>query len=358
MEETLGFFVAPSGSTRPAAALFARRAGESHLHRGKSRVVLLSTAFALALASSCAAQSAWKPDHAVEIVVVSAPGGGNDKTGRTMQRIWQDAHWLENAVVVNKVGGGGAVAYAYTNRRPGDAHTVAIARRGLLSNHILGLSRLNYTDMTPLAMMGSEAMSLAVRADSPIKSVKDLVARWNADPQSVSISLGSTRGAPTQYVLAQLAKASGVDARKLKVLTFGGASESVTNLLGGHIDMASIAPGNVTAHYKAGTLRIIGIATARRSVMLPDVPTLREQGFDIVQGNWTAIMGPAGLVPEQVAYWEDLLERTANHGQWKRYLEADSVEWTFMKSEPAREFLKNDYEAIRALLADLGMIKP
>jgi putative tricarboxylic transport membrane protein len=357
MQKIVGLFVAPSGSTRSAAVGFARSVGGTPMRRRKSGMVFLSAAFALSLASLCTSQSAWKPDHAVEIVVVSAPGGGNDKTGRTMQRIWQDAHWLENAVVVNKVGGGGAVAYTYANRRPGDAHTVAIARTGLLSNHILGLSRLNYTDLTPLAMMGSEAMALAVRADSPIKSVKDLVARWKADPQSVSISLGSTRGAPTQYVLAQLARASGVDARKLKVLTFGGASDSVTNLLGGHIDLASIAPGNVTEHYKAGTLRIIGIATARRSVMLPDVPTLREQGFDIIQGNWTAIMGPAGLAPAQVEYWEELLERTANHAQWKRYLEADSVEWTFTKSEPTREFLRKDYEAIRGLLADLGMIK-
>lgn len=90
-------------------------------------------------------------------------------------------------MVVNKVGGGGTIAYNYTNQRPGDAHTLAIARGGLLSNHILGLSPLNYTDLTPLALMSVEAMSLAVRADSPIKSVKDLVARWKADPQSVSV---------------------------------------------------------------------------------------------------------------------------------------------------------------------------
>ena len=320
-------------------------------------VCALLAAFTIVFAAPCAAQPAWKPDHAVEIVVVSAPGGGNDKTGRMMQRIWQESRWLENAVVVNKVGGGGTVAYVYTNRRPGDAHTIALARTGLLSNHILGLSPINYTDMTPLAMVSNEAMSLVVRADSPIKSVRDLVERWKADPQSVSISLGSTRGAPTHYVLALIAKASGVDARRLKVLTFGGASDSVTHLLGGHIDMASAAPGNVTEHHKAGTMRIIGIATARRSAMLPDVPTLREQGFDVVQGNWTAIMGPPGLASAQVAFWEDVLERTANHAQWKRYLDGDSVEWTFMKSQPTRDYLRKDYDAVRGLLVELGMVK-
>ena len=320
-------------------------------------LAVLLAVLAIVFVSPCVAQPAWKPERTVEIVVVSAAGGGNDKTGRTMQRIWQDARWIENAVVVNKVGGGGAVAYAYANQNAGDAHRIVIARTGLLSNRILGLSPLNYTDLTPLALVSNEAMSLVVRADSPLKSVKDLVERWKADPQSVSISLGSTRGSPTHYVLALIARASGVDPRRLKVLTFGGASDSVTNLLGGHIDMASAAPGNVVQHHKAGTLRIIGIATAKRSAMLPDVPTLKEQGFDVVQGSWTAIMGPKGISAAQVAYWEDILERTANHPQWKHYLESDSVEWTFMKSQPTRDFLRQDYDAVRGLLIELGMAR-
>jgi putative tricarboxylic transport membrane protein len=322
------------------------------------RLVASSLIVCAVFAGPCAAQPAWKPERTVELVVVSAPGGGNDKLARTMQRIWHENKWLENVQVVNKVGGGGAVAYNYTNQRPGDAHTLAIARVGLLSNHILGLSPLHYTDLTPLALMSTEAMSLAVRADSPIKSVKDLVARWKADPQSVSISLGSTRGAPTQYVLAQIAEIAGVDPRRLKTLTFGGAADSVTNLLGGHIDLASIAPGNVLSHHKAGTLRMIAIATPRRSAAAPDVPTLIEQGYDVVQGNWMALVGPKGLSPAQIAYWEDLLERTANHPAWKRHAEADVLESDFMRSQAAREFLRKDYELTRSLLVKLGMTKP
>lgn len=325
-------------------------------HPRARRVAVVLAACAV-FVSPCASQPAWKPERSVEIVVVSAPGGGNDKTGRTLQKIWQGAKWLENVVVVNKVGGGGAVAYAYVNQTRGDAHRIVLARTGLLSNHVLGLSPLNDTDLTPLALVSNEAMSLVVRADSPIRSVKDLVARWKADPQSVSISLGSTRGSPTHYVLALIAKASGVDPRRLKLLTFGGASDSVTHLLGGHIDMASAAPGNVAEHHRAGTLRIIGIATARRSATLPDVPTLKEQGFDVVQGNWTAIVGPKGLAAAQIAYWEELLERTANDPQWKQYLERDSVEWMFMKSQPTRDYLRRDYEAIRGLLVELGMAR-
>lgn len=303
------------------------------------------------------AQAPWKPDKAVEVVVGSTPGGGNDKTARTLQRIWQDGKWVDHVVVVNKVGGGGALAYTYTNQHAADAHYLAVARMGFLTNHILGRSSIGHADMTPLALMGSEPTVFAVRADSPIRTVKDLVERLKADPQSVSVSLGSTRGSTTHFVLARVAKAAGVDPRRLKAVTFGGGAESVTNVLGGHIDMMSQSVDNAVAHHHSGSLRIIGISTARRSAALPDVPTLKEQGFDVVMGGWLALMGPRSLAPAQIAYWEATLERTANHGQWKRYLEEGSLEWQFLASQPTREFLGREYDIARALLAEIGMLK-
>ena len=314
-------------------------------------------ALTIAASGPSTAQTVWKPERNVEIVVGSTPGGSNDKTGRMMQRIWQENKSLENVVVVNKVGGGGSLAYTYTSQHPGDPHFLTVARTGLLSNHILGLSTLNYTDLTPLAMVGAEAMSIAVRADSPIKSVKDLVARWKADPQSVSISIGSSRGSTTHFVLARIARLSGVDARKLKVITFGGAADSITNLLGSHIDMVSLAFNNLVPHHQAGTIRVLAIASERRSAIAPDVPTLKDLGYDVIVGGWTVIMGPRGLSSPQVEYWEDILERTVNHPAWKRFIETNSLEWGFMKSQPTREFLRKDYNAIRTILADLGMAK-
>lgn len=310
---------------------------------------------ALVFALPCAAQSTWKPDKTVEIVVTAGAGGGNDRAARLMQKIWQDAKLLDSAVVLNKAGAGGALAYNYTNQNPGDAHRIVIARTGLVSNHILGLSTLNYTDMTPLALMGFQTMSLVVRADSPIKTVKDLVARWKADPQSVSISLGGTRGSATHFVVALIAKASGVDPQRLKVLTFAGANESMINLLGGHIDMM-VTTLPVEQH-KAGKVRVIGIATEKRSTILPEVPTMKEQGFDAVVPSWTAIMGPKGLSAAQVAYWEGMLDYIAKSELWKQDLARESVEPAFMKSQATRDFLGKDYQMTRGILVDLGMAK-
>ena len=317
----------------------------------------LLTAMLAAVPATCAAQTAWKPDRPVEFVVLSSPGGGNDKTARLMQKIWRESKWLENVNVLNKPGGGGALAYTYVSQHAGDGHYIAVVRKGLLTNHILGRSPLFHTELTPLAVVANEPNAMAVRADSPIKSIKDLADRLRADPQSITTSVGSTRGGPSHMMVVQLAKLAGADPRRVKVVTFSGSNESLTNLLGGHIEVMSSSVDALVPHHKAGTLRILGVATAERPAILPNVPTFREQGYDVIMGNWTAIMGPKGLTRAQVAYWEDLLERTFHHPGWKGMLEADALEPDFRKSQPTRELLTRDYEQERRLLTELGMVQ-
>ncbi len=324
------------------------------IHLSKGLPALLAVCIA-AIALPSAAQPAWKPDKTVEIVVTAGPGGGNDRNARLMQKIWQEAKLLDNVVVQNKAGAGGALAYTYTNQTPGDGHRIVIARTGLISNNILGLSPLSYTDMTPIALMGFQAMSLVVRGDSGIRNVKDLVARWKTDPQSVSISLGGTRGSATHFVPALIAKAVSVDPQKLKTLTFTGASDSLVALLGGHIDM--MATSLPVEPHKSGKVKVIGVATEKRSDILPDVPTMKEQGFDVVVPSWTAIVGPKGLSAAQVAYWEGMLEQIAKSESWKQDLAKEAIETVFLKSQATREFLARDHQMTRGVLVDLGMAK-
>jgi putative tricarboxylic transport membrane protein len=243
------------------------------------------------------------------------------------------------------------------SQHAGDGHYIAVVRKGLLTNHILGRSQLHPGELTPLAVVANEPNAMAVRADSALRNAKDLAERLKTDPLSITTSVGSTRGGPSHMMVVQLARLAGADPRKLKVVTFAGSSESVTNLLGGHIEVISSSVDALVPHHKAGTMRILGIATAGRSASLPAVPTFREQGYDIIMGNWTAIMGPKGLAPAQVAYWEDLLERTFNHPVWKGMLEADALEADFRKSQPTRELLLRDYEAERRMLTELGMVR-
>jgi putative tricarboxylic transport membrane protein len=328
---------------------------------GPSRSIRCVGAAALSLSAFLAAAPAatqeWKPSRPVDFVVGSGPGGGNDKTARLIQKIWRESKWLDLVNVINKPGGGGALAYTYVSEKAGDGHYLVVVRKALLTNHILGRSPLQYTELTPLAVMANEPNAMAVRADSPIRNLKDLVATFKSDAQSITTSVGSTRGGPSHMLVVQMAKLAGADLRQLKVVTFNGTAESVTNLLGGHIQMISSSVDALIPHHKSGTMRILGVATAQRAKAVGDVPTFREQGYDTIVGNWTAIMGPKGMTPAQVAYWEDLLERTFKHASWQSMLDGDALEHDFRKSQPAREMLVKDYESERRMLTELGMAK-
>ncbi len=325
----------------------------------RSRLYVLATAacFLPGWSSTAVhAQSAWKPEKTVEVVVFAAPGGGNDKSARVMHKIWQDTK-LVDAVITNKVGGGGSLAYTYVSQKIGDGHHIAIAQAGLITNHITGRSPLNYTDVTPLSFVGSEPVALAVRADSPYKTLKEFADQLKKDPSSLAISVGSTRGAINHFTISRLAKAAGIDPKQLKILVFGGGAESVTNLLGGHIDAMVQAINNPIPYYKAGKMRILGLSTAKRSPGLPDVPTFREQGYDVVMEGWTIFVGPKGMPPPQVAYWESVFQKTVQHDEWKKYLDFNAWEWGYKNSQDTLAYLKKDYEQSKTLLTELGLAK-
>ena len=303
-------------------------------------------------------QPAWQPTKQVELVVGSGPGGGNDRNARALQKVLSENKWLQNLSVVNKVGGGGAVSYGYVQQHANDPHYLVIVRQGFLSNHVMGRSTISIADMTPIAFIGSEANGIAVRAgNTALKSLPDMLERLKQDPQSLTVSLGSTRAGTPHLALSMLAKAGGVDARRLKVVTFSGGSESSTQLLGGHIDVSAVSIDNTAPHHKSGAMRILGVSSAQRLSAIPDVPTYKEQGYDVVMSGFTIVLGPRGLTPPQVQYWENLLERVANTAEWKRLLAADLQDWDFKKSAATRDYLRQQYELTRTLLAEIGMTK-
>jgi putative tricarboxylic transport membrane protein len=307
-------------------------------------------------ASAGHAQETWRPDKNVEIIVPTAPGGGNDKTARTLQKIWQEIGF--QTTVQNRTGGGGAVAYSYLSQRQGDAHYVAIAQAGLFTNHITGKSPIHYTDFTVLANLGTEPSAIAVRLDSPIKSGRELFDRLKQDATAYSISIGSTMGGTSHMALSRAYKVMGGDPKKLKAVAFAGTAEAVPQVLGGHIDALISAINNVVPHVKAGKMRAIAVTSSQRLTgEFASVPTLRELGADVVQTGWTIVMAPKGVTPAQVRYWEDMIAKAAQTPEWKAYLAENYWTYTFQRSGDTVRYLGTEYENARRALVDLGMAK-
>jgi putative tricarboxylic transport membrane protein len=302
---------------------------------------------------------AWSPQKNVEIVVGSAPGGSNDKTARQVEKILNDKKLVNSSLtVVNKPGGGSTIAFNYVNQHAGDAHYLMVGTTALLSNHIVGSSKLGHIDFTPIASLFNDYVVFAVNANSSIKTGKDLADRLKKDPQSVAIGFATTLGSHNHIAAGLLMKAMGGNPKALKVIAYKGSADAITNLLGGHIDLVTTAAGNVSAHVASGKLRVVGVSANKRFPgALASIPTWKEQGVDLVYGGWRAIMGPKGITPAQVAYWENVLQKATEVPEWKTDLERNFWADDFVPSAQFRKDLDQDYAAMKSVLVELGLAK-
>jgi putative tricarboxylic transport membrane protein len=319
----------------------------------------MAAALCMTVVAPALAQSGWKPDSAVEIIVPSGPGGGTDHTARVVQQIMQQRQLVSAPVnVVNKTGGGGAIAVNYLNQFRGNAHYMHLASAVFLTSHIVGRTTTHYTDVTPLALLQSEYVVLAVKSDSPLKNANDLVARLKQDPGSLSISVGTSFGGANHSAIAAVARAGGIDPKKLKTVVFKASSEAAVAALGGHVDVVSASASQVLTHVRSGALRLVGVtAPMRLKGDLGTVPTLKEQGINVEVNNFRMLLGPKDLTAPQIAYWDQVLAKLVQTDEWKKDLERDVVEDTYMNSRDIRKYLDTEYAELKSLLIEMGLAK-
>lgn len=315
----------------------------------------LIVAALLSLAATSWAQD-WSPQRNVEIVVGFPPGGGFDRTARTLEHLLRANKLTDSTItVVNKPGGGNNIAFAYVSQRPADGHTLMVFGGTLLSNHIRGSSPLTYTDFTPIASLMNEATVFAVNATSPIRNGRDLVERLKRDPKSVTTGFAVIGGA-SHIAAGLLNKAIGGNAKDLKAVAFKGNPDAIASLLGGHIDLVTMPAGTASPHVAAGTLRLVGMAARQRlGGALADVPTWKEHGVDVVFGTWRAIMGPKGFSASQTAYWETALRKVTETAEWKADLDKSFGVDDFVTGAQLIKKLARDYADTKAVLVDLGL---
>jgi putative tricarboxylic transport membrane protein len=312
----------------------------------------------VALLAANANAQAWNPGKNVEIIVGSSPGGSFDLTARSMQKILQDTKLVSRSMtVVNKPGGNNAVSWVYMNTHPGDAHYLALAFPTLITNRLMGSNPISVEDVTPIAHLYSDYISFAVRPDSPLKTAKDIVETLRKDPQKLSFGLTAV-GTAHQITAARLAKAAGVDPKALKFVVFKGAGDALTAVQGGHLDVVISAPASFASHVQAGRLHVPFVSAPQRMTgALASVPTLKEQGFDIVVPNWRGIAGPKSISSAQVSYWENVFAALSKNEEWKKVL--DKYGWTneFMGSREFLKFLEAERKELSGEFASLGLIK-
>ena len=324
----------------------------------RSRSLALGLGALIAVAGATAAAQEWMPDKPVELIATNAPGGGSDRIGRILIKILQDRRLIPVPMnLVNKPGGGGSVAYNYTNQHPGNGHFLAMGSRSLITNHIAGYGP-SYTELTPVARLFDEYIAATVKPVSPIRTGKDLVSFMKRDPTALTFGIATSLGAPNHAGVAAALKAAGIDLRKMKNVIFASGGAATTALLGGHIDVVPISVAFAASLLRNKQVRLIAVSSPQRLPgVMKDVPTWKEQGYDAVVSQWRILLGPKGMTQAQVTYWENVMRRLMEADEWKKELEDNFWISNFQTGAESRTFLARDDEDARAFLTELGLAK-
>lgn len=325
----------------------------------RGHLLLAAVSVSAAMLSCGALAQGWKPERNVELIVPATAGGSLDAFGRTVQRLWDELKLVPvSSTVANRSGGAHAVAYNFLNQHPGDPYYLSITSATILTNHINGRLKLTYTDFTTLGVLLTESIAFAVRADSPIKTGKDLFEAFRKDPGSISVALGSAAGGTHHIAIGLPLQSAGIDMSKIKLVSFNSSGEAVTAVLGGHVDLAVAGTVNVAAQVEAGKLRALATSSPRRmGGVYAQTPTWPELGYKGVFENWRGMIGAKGITSEQVAYWEGVLRQVVQSDEFKKIAEKNQWDSSFRGSAEMRKFLEAQYGELKGVMTFLGLTK-
>jgi putative tricarboxylic transport membrane protein len=301
----------------------------------------LQSAFAQALAK-------------LDIFVPAAPGGGWDQTARVIEQVMRAEKIVENFQLEHAPGAGGAVGLPkFLSARKGQANAVMVGGMVMVGALITNKSPVKVTDTVPLARLTGEAEVIVVPNDSPFKSMKDLIAAFKADPTKVSWAGGSAGG--TDHILAgMIAKAVGLDAKKVSYVAYAGGGPAQAALLGNQVSCGISGLGEFVEQIKAGKLRALAVSSDKR---LPgvDIPTLKEQGIDVELFNWRGVFGAPGITNEQRAALIALFDKMNASAAWKA--ECEKRDWTpiYLSGDAFSKFVDAEITRITGILKDIGL---
>ncbi|MCZ4303868.1 tripartite tricarboxylate transporter substrate binding protein [Zoogloeaceae bacterium G21618-S1] len=316
------------------------------------------TLFALAAAVAMSAAQA-APDK-TECIAPAKPGGGFDLTCKLVQGGLQGGKFIDSPMRVTYMPGGiGAVAYnSVIAQRPDEGGTVVAFSGGSLLNLAIGkFGRYDVNDVKWLATAGSDYGAIIVRADSPFKTLNELMAALKADPSSVVFGAGGSVGSQDWMKSALVAKAAGVDFKAMRYVAFEGGGEAMTALQGGHVKVYSGDASEVAAHIKGGRVRVLGILSADRLPgELSAIPTAKEQGFDV---QWPIIrgyyMGPK-VSDADYAWWVATFDKMLASPEYAKLREAQGLFPFNLTGAKLDAYVKERVKHYAELAKEFGMV--
>ena len=325
--------------------------------RMKSTCRILACAISVASLMTVSGVSKAADIDSIHFLIPGGAGGGWDGTARGTGEALTKSGIVGKASYENMSGGGGGKAIGYLIENADSSQgTLMVNSTPIVIRSLVGRFPYNFRDLTMISGTIGDYAALIVAKDSPIKDFKDLVAKYKADPKSVSVGGGSVPGGMDHLVAAMAFEAAGADPTKVKYIPYDAGGKLNAAILSGEVDVGSTGFSEAVTLVKAGEMRIIAVTSDERVDALPDAQTLKEQGIDASFVNWRGFFAAPGLSADKADAYRAAIAKMYDTPEWEAVRARNG--WVNIHNPGAEfeAFLVNQEKAIKDLMTKLGFL--
>jgi putative tricarboxylic transport membrane protein len=311
-------------------------------------------AIAAVAAGNALPLSAWAAAN-VKMMIPANPGGGWDTTGRALGKALVDSGAAATVNYDNKGGAAGALGLAqFINGSKGDPNALMVMGAVMLGGIITGKPPVSLSQVTPIARLTSEYNVFVLPANSPFKTMAEVIAQLKKDPGSVKWG-GGSRGSTEHIAAAMIARDVGVDPSKINYVAFRGGGEATAAILGGNVTIGGSGYSEFAEYIKTGKMRALAV-TADARLKGVDVPTLKEQGINVVIGNWRGVYGAPGISAAERQALTDMVLKAVKAKSWMEASEKNNWTAAVLTGPAFEQFVDDDFASLRATMVKSGMV--
>ena len=294
----------------------------------------------------------------IHFLIPAGAGGGWDGTARGVGEALTKSKLIKRASYQNMSGGSGGKGIAYlikTVRR--QQGTLLVNSTPILIRSLQKVFPHTFRDLTPVAAVIADYGVFAVRSDSAFQRWEDVVAAFRANPRQLRVGGGSGRRSMDGLVAALAFKAAGGDPKAVRYIPYDGGGKALAGLLSGETEILSTGLGEALEQHKAGQVHILAITAEKRSASVPNVPTLKELGYDCTFVNWRGFFGPPGLSEMQVSTYVSVLKKMYETPAWEQVRARNGWEDLFKPAKEFSTFLEGQEKVMAELMRELGFLE-
>lgn len=320
------------------------------------RLMLAATAATLSFGASAQAGNDQVLDS-IHFLIPGGAGGGWDGTARGTGEALTGAGLIGSASYENMSGGGGGKAIAYLiENAESNYGTLMVNSTPIVIRSLTGVFPQSFRDLTMVAGTIGDYAAIVVGKDSPVNSMADLMAAFNANPNAVVIGGGSVPGGMDHLVAAMVIEAAGADPTAVKYIPFDAGGKAMASLLSGEISALSTGFSEAVALEAAGEIKIIGVTSDERIAASANAKTMKEQGIDMSFVNWRGFFAAPGLPADKLAMYQKALSDMYGTEEWAKVRDANGWVDIHNSGDDFTSFLEGQEKAIGDLMKKLGFL--